>query len=253
MNWTNYLDIVSIRWLTQFLKAGWKGEMVLITHDRDFMNSVTTHTMAIHRGVMRRQDRGDDPQAIRADHRGRGGLDDTDRVNEEKKRKEIELFINCFRAPCHAGEVRRPVVRQFQKKERMEKLATLENPRSFLLQCRPVPRQMAPRVRTMWVFPTTRRGRSSLCDLTIAVEKRDRIGIIGKNGKGKTTLLNILAGEFTPRSGTITYSQNLKIGYFGQMNIDRLDPEVNYRGRDMERGTRPGQDGRQGYLRRHAL
>ena len=50
---TNYLDIVSIRWLTRFLKE-WKGELILITHDREFMDGVTTHTMGIHRNKMRK-------------------------------------------------------------------------------------------------------------------------------------------------------------------------------------------------------
>ena len=50
---TNYLDIVSVRWLTQFLRA-WRNELIIITHDRDFMDSVTTHTMGIHRCKMRK-------------------------------------------------------------------------------------------------------------------------------------------------------------------------------------------------------
>ena len=71
--------------------------------------------------------------------------------------------------------------------------------------------------------------------LTLSVGKKDRIGIIGKNGKGKTTFLNLLAGELTPQNGEVKHHANLRLAYFGQTNIDRLDPkktalERNWRG-----------------------
>ena len=55
--------------------------------------------------------------------------------------------------------------------------------------------------------------------------KKDRIAVIGKNGKGKTTLLNLLAGEMSPTSGDVKLHPNTKIAYFGQTNINRLRPE----------------------------
>jgi len=67
---TNYLDIVSIRWLIQFLR-GWKDEMIIITHDRNFMDSVTTHTMAIHRSSLWKVE-GPTGKTVRTDITGRG-------------------------------------------------------------------------------------------------------------------------------------------------------------------------------------
>ncbi len=218
---TNYLDIVSIRWLTQFLRT-WKGELILITHDRDFMDSVTTHTMAIHRGRVRKiagtthklYD-----QIIEEEE-----IYEQTRVNEEKKRKEIELFINRFRAQATRARSVQSRVRQLQKKEKMEKLSSLES-LEFSFNAAPFPGRW-PLEADGIGFSYDPSGPALIKGFTIAVKKRDRIGIIGKNGKGKTTLLNLLAGGFTPVSGTITYNQNLKLGYFGQMNIDRLDPEL---------------------------
>ncbi|MDD3846392.1 MAG: ATP-binding cassette domain-containing protein [Syntrophorhabdaceae bacterium] len=218
---TNYLDIVSIRWLTQFLR-GWKGEMVLITHERDFMDSVTTHTMAIHRMRMRKI-AGTTHKLYEQIIEEEEVYEQT-RVNEEKKRKEIELFINRFRAQATRARSVQSRVRQLQKKEKMEKLATLEN-LEFSFNAAPFPGRWLIEADSVG-FSYDPSGPELIRDLTIAVKKRDRIGIIGKNGKGKTTLLNVLAGELKPRCGTITYSQNLKLGYFGQMNIDRLDPEL---------------------------
>ncbi len=146
------------------------------------------------------------------------------RANEEKKRKEIELFINRFRAQATRARSVQSRIRQLQKKEKMEKLSTLEN-LEFSFNAAPFPGR--------WLleadgvnFSYVPGGPDLIRDFTIAVKKRDRIGIIGKNGKGKTTLLNVLAGELKPVTGTITYSQNLKMGYFGQMNVDRLDPNI---------------------------
>ncbi len=218
---TNYLDIVSIRWLVQFLRS-WKGEMILITHDRDFMDSVTTHTMVIHRMRMRKIPGSTHKlyeQIIEEEE-----IYEQTRANEEKKRKEIELFINRFRAQATRARSVQSRIRQLQKKEKMDKLSTLEN-LEFSFKTAPFPGR--------WLleadgvnFSYSPEGPDLIRDFTIAIKKRDRIGIIGKNGKGKTTLLNVLAGELKPVNGTITYSQNLKMRYFGQMNVDRLDPNI---------------------------
>lgn len=218
---TNYLDILSVRWLTQFLR-GWKGEMILITHERDFMDSVTTHTMAIHR--MRIRKIAGTTHKLYEQIIEEEEVYEQTRVNEEKKRKEIELFINRFRAQASRARSVQSRVRQLQKKEKMDKLSTLEN-LEFSFNAAPFPGRWLLEADGVG-FSYTPSGPELVRDFTIAVKKRDRIGVIGKNGKGKTTLLNILAGELKPRTGTITYSQNLKLGYFGQMNIDRLDPEL---------------------------
>ncbi len=217
---TNYLDIVSIRWLVHFLK-GWKGEMVLITHDRDFMDSVTTHTMAIHRMRMRKIPGSTHKlyeQIIEEEE-----IYEQTRINEEKKRKEVELFINKFRAQATRARSVQSRIRQLQKKEKMEKLSTLEN-LEFSFNAAPFPGRWL--LETDGVNFSYPGGPDLIRGLTVAIKKRDRIGVIGKNGKGKTTLLNILAGALKPVDGTITYSQNLKLGYFGQMNVDRLDPNI---------------------------
>lgn len=218
---TNYLDIVSIRWLVQFLK-GWRGEMILITHDRDFMDSVTTHTMAVHRMRMRKI-AGSTHKLYEQIIEEEDVYEQT-RINEEKKRKEIELFINRFRAQATRARSVQSRIRQLQKKEKMDKLSTLEN-LEFSFNAAPFPGRWL--LEADGVNFSYHPGNTDLIsDFTIAVKKRDRIGIIGKNGKGKTTLLNIMAGVLKPVSGTITFSQNLKMGYFGQMNVDRLDPGI---------------------------
>ncbi|MBI5468877.1 MAG: ABC-F family ATP-binding cassette domain-containing protein, partial [Deltaproteobacteria bacterium] len=92
---TNYLDIVSVRWLQRFLK-NWKNELIIITHDRDFMDSVTTHTMAIHRCRLKKVS--GSTHKLYAQILQEEEIYEQTRVNDEKKRKETEKFINRFRA-----------------------------------------------------------------------------------------------------------------------------------------------------------
>src|SRR5512134_3125929 len=92
---TNYLDIVSVRWLTGFLRA-WRNELIIITHDRDFMDSVTTHTMGIHRRKVRKVTGPTSKyydQIIQEEE-----VYEKTRTNEEKKRQQAESFITRFRA-----------------------------------------------------------------------------------------------------------------------------------------------------------
>ena len=92
---SNYLDITSIRWLVRFLQA-WKNELILITHDRHLMDQVITHTLGIHRQKLRKL-AGDTTKFYEQIAKEEEIYEKT-RINEEKRRKEIETFINRFRA-----------------------------------------------------------------------------------------------------------------------------------------------------------
>src|SRR3989338_9174986 len=109
---TNYLDILSIRWITKFLR-GWKNELILISHDRDFMDSVTTHTAAIHRHKIVKLSGGTEKLYAQIE------LDETihekTRINEEKKRKQVEAFISRFRAKASKAASVQSRVKQLEK------------------------------------------------------------------------------------------------------------------------------------------
>ncbi len=121
---TNYLDIVSIRWLTKFLRE-WKGELILITHDREFMDGVTTHTMGIHRQKIRK--------IAGPTHKLYGQIlmeeevYEQTRINEEKKRKEVEQFINRFRAQANRASLVQSKIKSLQRKDRLEKMSAIKD------------------------------------------------------------------------------------------------------------------------------
>ena len=214
---TNYLDILSVRWLKRFLRE-WRGSLMIITHDRDFMDSVTTHTMAIHRGRIRKVSGATEKlysQILLEEE-----IHEQTRQNDDRKRKEVEKFINRFRASATKASAVQSRIKALDRKGQLEKLDAIkeldfefnESPfqGKYLLEAKDVS------------FGYGGEGPLLIRELSLAIAKGDRIGIIGKNGKGKTTLLNMLAGELAPLSGTVAKNQNTRTAYFGQTNIDRL-------------------------------
>jgi ATP-binding cassette subfamily F protein 3 len=216
---TNYLDILSLRWLARFLR-GWKKELILITHDRGFMDSVTTHTAAIHRCKIRKVEGTTSKvyQQLMLEEE----IYEKTRVNDEKKRKETEEFINRFRAKATKAKAVQSRIKSLEKRETLEKLSQKKN-LAFSFNSSPFTGKELMAIKNLsFGFDDT--AQPLINNLSFSVRHRDRIAIIGKNGKGKTTLLNLLAGEYSPTKGIIRRHQNTKLAYFGQTNIERLDP-----------------------------
>ncbi|MEK7772771.1 MAG: ABC-F family ATP-binding cassette domain-containing protein, partial [Deltaproteobacteria bacterium] len=214
---TNYLDIVSVRWLKRFL-CNWKNELMLITHDRDFMDSVTTHTMAVYRHKIRKVP--GPTHKLYAQIAQEEEIYEKTRQNDEKKRKEIEVFINRFRASATKASSVQSRVKALDRTQRLEKLKEART-LDFEFNSAPFPGKFLIEVRDL-TFGFD--GDNPLIrDLSLSVGKDDRIAIIGKNGRGKTTLLNLLAGEIESASGSINRHAALRLAYFGQTNVSRLN------------------------------
>lgn len=216
---TNYLDIVSVRWLARFLRS-WRNELIIITHDRDFMDSVTTHTMIIHRCKVRKIAGGTRKlydQILMEEE-----IYEKTRLNDEKKRREVEAFINRFRAQANKASAVQSRIKALARHERLEKLEAIKT-LDFMFRSAPFEAKWLLTVENLSF--AYKKGPKLIDNLSFAIGKNDRIGVIGKNGKGKTTLLNLLAGESQPTSGSVKPHPNTKIAYFGQTNINRLNPQ----------------------------
>ncbi len=123
---TNYLDIASIRWIVRFLR-GWPRELMLITHDRNFMDRVATHIVGIHRAKVRKikGDTGKYYSSLAAEEE----IYEKTRVNDEKRRKEIQQFISRFRAKARLASLvqsRVKTLNRMEKKKRLEHIKDLE-------------------------------------------------------------------------------------------------------------------------------
>lgn len=218
---TNYLDIVSIRWFARFLQQ-WKGEFVLISHDREFMDSVTTHTMGIHRQQLRKM-KGTSVEFFEKilqeeEIHGRTAQ------NMEKKREKLQSFVDRFGAKASKAtqaESKRKMIERIPVLEQLKAIYQLDfhfNEAAFNAK-----RMLEANHVNFAYHPEE--GPTIVEDLTLEIEKGERIAFIGKNGRGKSTLLKLLAKELEPLDGSIKHSENLRIGYFGQTNISRLHPQ----------------------------
>ncbi|MCB1179283.1 MAG: ABC-F family ATP-binding cassette domain-containing protein [Leptospiraceae bacterium] len=209
----NYLDIVTIRWLEQFLKE-WEGEIMLITHDRSFMDSVVTHTVAVHRRKAIKV-QGDTEKLYNQINQEEEIYEKT-RLNQEKKRKQEEQFIARFKAKASFASRAQSRVKKLEKQTEMKKLDNIEDLELYFNSAPFHAKQMLSADNISFSYNPD--SANLIEDFSISVESNERICIIGKNGKGKSTLLKLLAGELTPNNGSINKHPNLKEGYFGQTN-----------------------------------
>lgn len=216
---TNYLDILSLRWLKSFLRS-FEGEVILVTHDRDFMDSVTTHTMGIIRKKLNviQGDTHKFYEQLQADEE----LYEKQKISQDKKVKELENFIARNKARASTAALAQSKVKQLEKMDRLEDLgydATLK----FDFNYKETPAKVLLDVKNLSFGYTS--DNILFKNISFSLQKGERLGIIGKNGKGKSTLLNTIAGELKPLSGEIHMHPSTTFAHFGQTNIARLHPD----------------------------
>jgi ATP-binding cassette, subfamily F, member 3 len=213
---TNYLDITSIRWIEKFLLS-WPRELILITHDRGFMDKVITHTMGIHRKKLRKFLGTTEKYytQIAQDEE----IYEKTRLNDERKRKEVELFITRFRAKARlAGLVQSRVkaLEKQEKKNKLENLKTLEFSfrekeynGKYVLSAKNISFSFKP-------------DNPLINGLDITIGAHDKICVVGQNGKGKTTLLRLIAGDLKQITGEFIWNKGIEWSFFEQTNIATL-------------------------------
>ncbi len=217
---TNYLDILSIRWLTMFLRR-WENELMIITHDRNVMNSITTHTIAIHRKKIKKIE--GDTIKMYEQIATEEEVYERSRQKEEKVRQKTQEFIDRFRAQAARASLVQSRIKALEKMGKKEELASITE-LGFRFNAADFHSQYMMQVKDISFGYEP--SRTLISHLSIDIGSTDRICVIGKNGKGKSTLLRLLQGELIPNAGAITSHPNCRRGYFGQTNIERLDPEL---------------------------
>lgn len=213
---TNFLDIISIRWIERFLQ-NWPHEIMLITHDRSFMDKLVTHTMGIHRGAVRKIE-GDTAKYYDQIAQDEAVYEKT-RMKDARRRKEIKQFITRFRAKARQANLvqsRIKTLQKMEKKQKLEKLKILD----FSFSSSPFQARHLLNARN--VNFSYDAEQPLIRDFKITVEAGERICVVGPNGKGKSTLLRLLAGELLPDTGQFKYHPAVKKGYFEQSSVKTL-------------------------------
>ncbi len=214
---TNHLDLPSVRWLQEFLQD-FKGALVLVSHDRDFLNRQARRIIAFH------------PEGVRFYH---GNYDfylrareEEERIleakarNQEQKVKEAQRFIDRFKAKASKARQAQSKIKLLKK---MELVKTLKKEKDIHFTFPPVKR--SGRVAIALEGVSKAFGEKVLFDnLNLTVLRGDRVAVVGPNGAGKTTLLKIMAGEIGPDHGKVKWGHNITISYFSQHHSDLLDP-----------------------------
>lgn len=215
----NYLDITSIRWLTQFLNS-WRGELMLVTHDRGFMDNVATDIVGIYRKTLRKikGDTGKLYSQMAMDEE----VYERTRLKDEKKREQVEAFIRRFRAKARLASRVQSRIKALERREKLEKLETTKD-LDFSFVSKPSNGKSALNVKDLTFG--YEQASPLFRDLSFTVGPYDRVCVVGKNGKGKTTLLRTLAGELDPLSGEIRYNATAAVAYYAQGNIASLAAE----------------------------
>ncbi|NCO02400.1 MAG: ABC-F family ATP-binding cassette domain-containing protein [Epsilonproteobacteria bacterium] len=215
---TNYLDIVSLRWLKSFLRA-FEGEVILITHNRDFMDSIVTHTMGIVRKSLFLVP--GDTHKFYEQLQANEELHAKQKISQDKKVKELEDFIARNKARASTASLAQSKVKQLEKMDILDDLG-FDNTLKFDFNFKETPAKVLLDVKDLSFGYTPENILFEKISFTL--EKGECLGIIGKNGKGKSTLLNTIAGELKHLSGEVNFHSSTSFAHFGQTNIAHLNP-----------------------------
>jgi len=213
---TNYLDIVSLTWLRSFLKQ-FSGAVMLITHDRGFMDDVITHCMGLNRGKLKKIKGPTEKfyQQIMQEEE----IYLKTKKNQEKKVADMKKFVDRFGAKNTKAKQAQSRLKQIQKISILDDLVE-EQRLGFRFQYKETPAKRLCEVKNL-SFGFSK-NQPLFSNLNFSIMPGDRIGVIGKNGYGKTTLLNVLVGELQG-IGDIQFHPATEIGYYQQTNKKKLE------------------------------
>ena len=216
---TNHLDIESIEWLEGYLKE-YRGSLVLISHDRKFLDNVTNRTVEIMVG--RIHDYKVPYSKYLELRRERLAQQQAAYENQQRMIEKTEEFIEKFRyKPTKSNQVQSRV-KQLEKLERIE--VDLEDKSALAVKFPPAPRSgdIAYKAVDMRVGYG---AKVVFDDAQIEVRRGEKVALVGRNGEGKTTLMRVIMNELDPMAGESRIGYNINIGYYAQNQEDILDKE----------------------------
>ncbi|NQP18215.1 ABC-F family ATP-binding cassette domain-containing protein [Streptococcus suis] len=210
---TNHLDIETIEWLTTFLKNT-KKSVLFITHDRYFLDNIATRIFELDKaGLTEYQGNYQDYVRLKAEQ------DERDAALRHKKEQLYKQELTWMR--------RQPQARATKQQARINRFHDLKNQvhqtiddssLEINFETSRIGKKVIQFEQVSFSYP----GKPILQDFSLLIQNKDRIGIVGDNGKGKSTLLNLIAGDLQADAGKVDIGETVRIGYFSQ-DIRGLD------------------------------
>lgn len=216
---TNHLDLDAVIWLEAWLKD-YKGTLLLISHDRDFLDAVVTHMLFIEQQRLKLYTGNySDFETRRAEQLAQ---QQSMFVRQQREIEHVKHFIERFKAKASKA---RQAQSRIKTLERMELIsaAHVDSPFSFsFFEPAKMPNPLMHLADVSIGYP----GKPILSGVNMSLLPGDRIGLLGHNGAGKSTLIKLMAGEIKQTAGELTVSPELRIGYFAQQTLELLDPKA---------------------------
>jgi len=215
---TNHLDLDALVWLESWLQR-YEGSLLIISHDREFLDAITKVTLHLDEGkVIRYTGNYTAFEAMRAE---RMSQQQSAFARQQDKVAHLQKFIDRFKAKASKAKQAQSRVKAL---ERMEKLAPVLASADFNFEFRE-PLNLPNPMLVMKDVACGYGDTTIVSNVTRTVMPGQRIGILGANGQGKSTLVKSLAGAQPVLSGTVTQGKGLAIGYFAQQEMDVLRPD----------------------------
>ena len=216
---TNHLDIESIEWLEDYLKE-YRGSLVLISHDRKFLDNVTNRTVEIMLGRIHDYKV---PYSKYLELRAeRIAQQKAAYENQQRMIEKTEEFIEKFRyKPTKSNQVQSRV-KALEKLDRIE--VDLQDKAAMVVKFPPAPRS-GDVVFKASGLKVGYDGKAVFSDADIEVRRGEKIALVGRNGEGKTTLMRVIMKELEPMAGEAKLGYNVNIGYYAQNQEDVLDKQ----------------------------
>lgn len=218
---TNHLDIDTIEWLQNFLKNS-KKTVLFITHDRYFLDNVATRIFELDRASLTEyQGNYQDYVSLKAEQ------DERDAALRHKKEQLYKQELTWMRRQPQARATKQEArIHRFHdlKEDLSNKAETAQLEINF--ETSRIGKKVVEFEHVNFSYP----GKPIVQDFSLLIQNADRIGIVGDNGKGKSTLLNLIAGQLNPDSGKVSVGETIRIGYFSQQikGLDESKRVINF-------------------------
>ncbi|OYV51276.1 MAG: ABC transporter, partial [Burkholderiales bacterium 21-58-4] len=220
---TNHLDLDAIVWLETWLQR-YAGTLITISHDREFLDAVCTVTLHIHDRKLQRYS-GNYSQ-FEIQRAAQLALQQAAFEKQQKHIDHLQSYIDRFR---YKASKSRQAQSRIKALEKMERIAPVHAASEFSFSFRApraAPDPMLVLEDATCGYHTTSGERTVLSDVNLSIQNGQRIGLLGANGQGKSTLVKTLAGVLAPLAGQVRSGKGLQIGYFAQHQLETLHPET---------------------------